>query len=481
MNWRGIQRLIGLLLGFYSLSFIPSLGLSIFYADGEAVHFAIASFITGMLGVVLWLPVRRDQSELRVRDGYFVVALFWAVLGVVGAIPFIIGLHLDFTDAIFEAISGFTTTGATVIQGLDALPPSILYHRQQIQWLGGMGVIVLAVAILPLLGVGGMQLYRAETSGVTKDEKLSPRIMHTAQILWGIYFSLTVACALAYLAAGMDLFDAVGHAFATVSTAGFSTHDASIGHFDSLAVEAICITFMILGGINFAIHFAVWQRRDPRRYLKDPEARAFLLILAASGLFVGLSLFVAGAYLGLGESLRRALFQVVSVMTTTGFGTADFSEWPRHVPFFLAMLAYVGGCAGSTAGGIKVVRVILLAKMGSRQMFALAHPRATVLIRLGPRPVPEEVVYSVWGYYTLYLMVAVILTGGMMAAGLDLESAFGATTASLNLLGPGLGEVASSFATVNAPVKWLAIFAMLIGRLEVFTLLILFTYAFWRQ
>jgi trk system potassium uptake protein TrkH len=480
MNWRGVIRLIGLLLTLYSLSFILPWLLALVYQDGEAQHFLSAWLISTAIGLAIWWPVRAERRALRVRDGFLVVALFWAVLGVVGAIPFIVGLHLSVTDAIFESVSGFTTTGATVIVGIDELPPSILYHRQQIQWLGGMGVVVLAVAILPLLGVGGMQLYRAEASGIAKDEKLTPRITKTAQALWSIYFALTLACTLAYLAAGMSLFDAVGHAFTTVATAGFSTHDASIGHFDSLAIELICIVFMTLGGINFAIHFVVWRQRNPLLYLRDPEARTYLAILLGASLFIALSLVWAGAYAGFGEALRYGLFEVVSVMTTTGFGTADFSAWPRHIPLVLAMLAFVGGCAGSTAGGLKVVRVMLLAKMGVRQMLVLSHPRATALLKLGRRAVPEDVAYSVWGYYVLYLSTALVLTVAMMAAGLDLESAFGAVTATLNLLGPGLGEVAITFADVGPAVKWLAIFGMLVGRLEVFTLLILFTFAFWR-
>ncbi|AGA90062.1 potassium uptake protein, TrkH family [Thioflavicoccus mobilis 8321] len=481
MNWRGVIRLIGILLTLYALSFIPPLLLALAYQDGEAPHFLAAWIISTAIGLAIWLPVRAERSALGYRDGFLVVALFWAVLGVVGSIPFIVGLHLGVTDAIFESVSGFTTTGATVIAGIDDLPPSILYHRQQIQWLGGMGVVILAVAILPLLGVGGMQLYRAEASGITKDEKLTPRITKTAQVLWSIYFALTLACTLAYWAAGMNLFDAVGHAFSTVSTAGFSTHDASIGYFDSLEIELICVVFMTLGGVNFAIHFVVWHRRNPLLYLRDPEVRTYLLILLGAILFIAISLLWFGTYTGVGEALRRSLFEVVSVITTTGFSTADFATWPRHIPLVLVMLAYVGGCAGSTAGGLKVVRVMLLAKMGVRQMFVLSHPRAMAPLKLGRRGVPEDAAYSIWGYYVLYLSTALVLTVAMMAAGLDLESAFGAVSATLNLLGPGLGDVATTFAAMSPLVKWLAIFGMLVGRLEVFTLLILFTFAFWRQ
>jgi trk system potassium uptake protein TrkH len=416
-----------------------------------------------------------------VRDGFLVVSLFWAVLGVFGGIPFFLGVHLNLTDSVFEAVSGFTTTGATVIVGLDQLPPSILYHRQQIQWLGGMGVIVLAVAILPLLGVGGMQLFRAEASGISKEEKLTPRITRTARALWVIYFSLTFTCALAYWLAGMNLFDAIGHAYSTVATGGFSTHDASMGFFNSIPIELISTLFMLLGGVNFALHYLAWSSSSSRTYLGDTEFRVYLILYATFTLGVAVTLAWEGTYASAGESLRTASFQVASVITSTGFGTATFSDWPLHLPLSLCILAFIGGCAGSTAGGLKVVRVVLLAKMGARQMFSLAHSRAVAPIKLGTRRVPEAVVYSIWGYYSLYILTSLLLCVAMMAAGLDLESAFGAVTASINLLGPGLGEVATTFVSVSPVVKWLAVFAMLVGRLEVFTLLILFTPAFWRN
>jgi trk system potassium uptake protein TrkH len=347
------------------------------------------------------------------------------------------------------------------------------------QWLGGMGVVVLAVAVLPLLKVGGMQLYRAEASGVSKQEKLTPRIADTARALWVMYLVLTVACALAYWAAGMTLFDAIGHAFSTVATGGFSTHDASMAYFDSIVIEGIAIVFMLAGGVNFALHFFAWRRLSIDPYESDPELRSYLGIFIACSLLVGGSLFASGAVPGW-ESLRQGTFQVASVLTSTGFTTANFSEWPLHIPFTLAIIAFIGGCAGSTAGGIKVLRILLLAKLGVRQLFLLAHPRAIALVKLGQTKVSDDVMFSVWGFFILYLFITFLLVMAMMAAGLDLESAFGAVMATINLTGPGLGEVASNFASVGAAVKWLSIFAMLVGRLEVFTLLILFLPAYWR-
>lgn len=481
IHWRSIIRLFGLLLMFYSLNFVPSLLVSLYYQDQQWQVFSYSILAVVGIGMLLWVLNRNQRDEMSVRDGFLVVTLFWFILGLVGALPFIFGLHLDITDAVFESISGFTTTGATVITGLDALPRSILYHRQQIQWLGGMGIIVLAVAILPLLGVGGMQLYRAETSGVAKNEKLTPRIAETARSLWMIYVFLTLVCAVCYWLAGMTLFDAIGHAYTTVATGGFSTHDASLGHYDSPLIESIAIFFMLAGGVNFAVHFLALRQKLLRPYITDTEVRSYGLIFIIMTLIVSISLFATASYSNLFTSLRYAAFQVASILTSTGFGTATFGDWPLHIPLVLVIASFIGGCAGSTAGGIKVMRILLLAKLGMRQLFQLVHPRAIIAIKLGHKPVSEEVMFSVWGFYVLYIVTSLLLTVAMMAAGLDLESAFGAVVATINLLGPGLGEVASTFASVNDTVKWLGVFGMLVGRLEVFTLLILFLPAYWRN
>ncbi|HEC59106.1 hypothetical protein LCGC14_0670510 [marine sediment metagenome] len=480
MHWRAILRLFGILLLFYSLNFLPSIAVSFYYADGELGVFVSSMLSVIALGFLLWGSNRHHRQELSVRDGFLVVTLFWIILGMVGALPFMFGLHLDFTDAVFESISGFTTTGATVITGLDQLPQSILYHRQQIQWLGGMGVIVLAVAIMPLLGVGGMQLYRAESSGVAKDEKLTPRIAETARSLWMIYVLLTVACGIAYYFAGMSLFDAIGHAFTTVATGGFSTHDASLAYFNSPLIETIAIVFMLAGGVNFAVHFLAFRRKVLNPYATDPEVRTYGIIFILASLFIALSLYMTSTYEGVMTSLRYGAFQVASILTSTGFGTATFADWPLHIPLILVILSFTGSCAGSTSGGIKVMRVMLLAKLGMRQLFLLAHPRAVVVVKQGERPISESVLYSVLGFYVLYIVITLALTVAMMAAGLNFESAFGAVVATINLLGPGLGEVAANFATVDDVVKWLGVFGMLAGRLEIFTLLILFMPSYWR-
>ncbi len=482
MHWRAIIRLFGILLVLYSLNFLPSIGVAYYYGDGQEGIFYISFLLTLTAGALLWLPNWHAHQELSVRDGFLVVTLFWALLGVVGALPFMIGLHWSLTDAVFESISGFTTTGATVIaSGIDQLPPSIQYHRQQLNFLGGMGIVVLAVAVLPMLGVGGMQLYRAETSGVTKNEKLTPRIAETARSLWLVYFALTAACALAFWAAGMSLFDAIGHSYAAVGTGGFSTHDASFGYWNSPLIDGIGIFFMLAGGANFAVHFLVWQRRSLWPLLRDSEVRAFGLIFLVSSLFVAATLALTGTYDNGWQALRHGAFQVASILTSTGFTTAVFADWPLYLPLVLVTLSFIGGCAGSTAGGIKVVRIQLLGKLGLRQLFLLAHPQAISHIKLGRRTVSDQIMFSVWGFYVLYISSTLLLTIAMMGAGLDFVSAFGAVQATINLCGPGLGKVAVTYAEVNDTVKWLGSFAMLLGRLEIFTLLILFLPAYWRH
>lgn len=481
MHWTPISRLFGMLLMLYSASFAPSIGVALFYQDDQWSIFAISLAATLLAGLAMWFPVRQSSSEISVREGYFVVSFFWILLGAVGSLPFLLSLHLDFTDAMFESLSGFTSTGSTVIVGLDELPRSLLYHRQQIQWLGGMGIIVLAVAVLPLLGIGGMQLYQAEASGVAKHEKITPRIAETARSLWLIYVCLTIFCALAYWLAGMQPFDAIGHAMTTISTGGFSTHDASLGYYDSPLIEMIAIVFMIAGGTNFALHFMALRNRTGRVYSRDGEFRTYIYILLATTLIITMTLFVVGTHESLLHSLRVSAFQVVSLMTSTGFGTETFSTWPLFVPLLIIMVAHIGGCAGSTSGGIKVLRIILLTRLGLRQLFQMAHPQSISVIKLNNRLVPDDQLFSVWGFYTLYILTSLVLTLAMMAAGLDLVSAFGAVSATITLMGPGLGEVATDFSTVNTVVKWLGIFAMLVGRLEVFTLLILFLPAYWKN
>jgi trk system potassium uptake protein TrkH len=376
-------------------------------------------------------------------------------------------------------MSGLTTTGATVITGLDFLPKSILFYRQQLQWLGGMGIIVLAVAILPMLGVGGMQLYRAETPGPIKDNKLTPRITETAKALWYVYLTFTAICATCYFMAGMSGFDAITHSFSTIAIGGFSTHDASMGYFNSNAIELISIFFMFAAGINFSLHFFAWQNKSFSHYILDQEFKAYLKII------IGLSLFViASLYYFQHQNQNNfitGLFHTVSIATTTGFTTSDFSGWPGALPMILILASFVGGSAGSTAGGIKVIRSLLIYKQGIREIKRLIHPNAEIPVKIGKEAISHRVVDAVWGFFSVYLIVFAFMLIAMMMVGLDYISSFSAVAATLNNLGPGLGEISSGFSNVPESAKWIAVVGMLLGRLEIFTLLVLITPAFWRH
>lgn len=480
MRYWFIQRLLGLYLLGYSITLVPPVLISLLYRDGEIAHFAQSLALCFVLGSVLWWPVRHQRREMRIRDGFIVVATFWLILSLLSAIPFLFSPHLDFADALFESVSGFTTTGATVIVGLDELPKSLLYYRQQLQWLGGMGVVVLAVAITPMLGVGGMQLYRAETPGPIKEEKLTPRITQTARALWAIYTGLTAACALAYWLAGMSWFDAIGHSFSTLSTGGFSPHDASLGYFHSPAIEAIADLFMLLGAINFAVHFAAFRRGHPLTYFKDDEVRAFLLFILAVILVVGLLLTLSHDYSSPLTALRYAAFHTISVITTTGYTTTNFSVWPAFAPVLLIFISFIGGCGGSTAGGMKVLRWLLIYKQGAREVVTLIHPRAQFSIKVNGRALPERVVNSVWGFFAAYIITFAVLMLLLMATGVDQVTAFSAIATCMNNLGPGLGAVSSNFVALNEWGVLIASVAMLLGRLEIFAFLVLMSPRFWR-
>lgn len=483
MNFLAVQRVLGLLLMVFSLAMLPSLGVSWIFEDGEYDTFLKAFLVVLAIGIIVWLPVRRCHRDLRRRDGALIVALFWSVLGAAGAIPLLLtdSMTLSMTDAVFVSVAALTTTGSDLMVGLDVLPESILFYRQWLQWLGGMGIIVLAVAILPLLGVGGMQLYRAETPGPTKDTKLTPRITETAKTLWVIYVLFTVTCAISYRVAGMGWFDAVGHAFSTVSLGGLSTHDLGIAYFESVAVEIVAIIFMFLGGVNFALHFKAFHRGTLRHYWRDTEFRTYVLLLFWLVAFVCVYLIIANYHDDTGASLRNGIFHVVSIMTTTGFVAGTFSDWPGMLPVLLILSSFIGACAYSTGGGMKVIRWVLLTKQGVREVRRLVHPRAQFAAKMGSRVVPEKVVSAVWGFFSVYVVVFAFLMIVTMALGLDHVTAFSAVAACLNNLGPGLGDVATNYASIPATTKWVLMLAMLLGRLEIFTLLILFTPAFWKK
>jgi len=475
-------RILGLLLMLFSLTMLPPIGISVIFDDGQIPLFGAAAGLIFGAGFISWLPARRQKRDLRIRDGFVITVLFWLVLGSAGSVPLALSeqLNLSMTDALFESVSGLTTTGATVIVGLDHLPKSVLFYRQQLQWLGGMGIVVLAVAILPMLGIGGMQLYRAETPGPVKDAKLSPRIAETAKALWLIYLSLTAACALAYWISGMAIFDAICHAFSTIAIGGFSPYDASIGHFNSVSIETVAIVFMVISGMNFSLHFIAWHNNSLKHYLHDPEWKTYLLFLFGLSLLISLALVENGTY-PVNEAFRKGIFEVVSIATTTGFTTADYASWPTFIPFLLLMSAFIGACAGSTGGGIKIIRMLLLYKQGSREIKRLIHPNAVIPIKLGRKPVGSRVIDAVWGFLAAYVLIFAVLMLICMALGEDPITAYSAVGACLNNLGPGLGDATLNYSTLSDGTKYVLSFAMLLGRLELFTLLVVLSPSFWER
>lgn len=482
MNFSVIARVLGLLMMIFSFTLVPPMIVSVIYQDGTLNAFLYALIITFGIGFIVWLPVRNHRQELKTRDGFIITVLFWLVLAFSGSVPLYLAEQpaLSYTDAFFESLSGWTTTGATVITGLDNLPESILWYRQQLQWLGGMGIIVLAVAVLPMLGIGGMQLFRAEFPGPVKDSKLTPRITETAKALWYIYLSITIACATAYWFAGMSLFDAIGHSFSTVAIGGFSTHDASIGYFDNPAIEAIAMIFMLIAVLNFGLHFYAWKNKSLVHYFIDSEFKFLFMTLLGGAILTVSALWFTETYT-FTESVRNGLFQLVSIATTTGFSTESFSTWPVFLPVLLFMMAFIGGCAGSTGGGMKVIRVLLIYKQGIREISRLIHPNAIIPIKINRRPVDDRVLESVWGFFSVYILTYMVMMVALLATGLDHVTAFSAVGACLNNLGPGLGEVAAHYGNISDVAKWILSITMLLGRLEIFTFLVLISPVFWRN
>ena len=410
MHFRAITRIVGLLVILFSGTMIVPGLVALIYRDGAGRAFTQTFFVALAIGSMLWWPNRKQKGELKSREGFLIVVLFWTVLGSVGALPFIFAEqpNLTVTDAFFESFSGLTTTGATTLVGLDSLPHAILFYRQMLQWFGGMGIIVLAVAILPILGVGGMQLYRAEMPGPLKDNKMRPRIAETAKTLWLIYVLLTVACALALWFAGMPAFDAIGHSFATIAIGGFSTHDASVGYFNSPMINSIIAIFLLISGCNYGLHFSLLSGRSLRVYWRDPEFRMFIGVQLTLVIVCTLVLWLHNVYGSVLTTLNQAFFQVVSMATTAGFTTDSIARWPLFLPVLLLCSAFIGGCAGSTGGGLKVIRILLLFKQGNRELKRLVHPNAVYSIKLGNRALPERILEAVWGFFSAYALVFII-------------------------------------------------------------------------
>jgi trk system potassium uptake protein TrkH len=479
-----VAHLLGLMMAFFGLIYVLPIVWSLAVGDGAVMDFVIAGGVNVVAGLAIALLTRRFRRELKPRDGFILVTLSWVLMSASATIPLMIALpDLSFTDAYFEAMSGLTTTGSTVLNHLDGLPQSINLWRHILHWLGGIGIIVLVVAVLPLLGVGGMQLYKAETPGPVKDEKLTPRITETAKALWFTYLAITVIGVVGLRVAGMSWFDAICHGMSAIALGGFSTHDVSVGYFESFAVEAVLIVIMVVAAINFARHFLAFRNLSLQPYKTDSEAKAVLILLGSSVVLVSVLLWVDGTYPSTMEGFRHSVFNTVSIATTTGFVTEDYEKWPAFLPVWLIFLSCITCSTGSTGGGIKMFRTLLLVRQARRELKLLVHPSAIIPIRIGGQSIPDRVAYSVLAFIFLYFGTILVLTFALLATGLDLVSSFAAAVGSVNNLGPGLGAVGPSttFESLTDAQTWICTFAMLIGRLEIFSVLVLFTATFWRK
>lgn len=477
MAVKSIINLFSILVAFFSLSLLVPLVVSYIFDDGSSNIFITTFLLIFMPSIIAWQLTKKSKEEMGVKEGFVIITLFWIVLSLVGSMPFYL-YGMSFVDSFFESMSGITTTGATVISGLNNMPESVLFYRQLLQWMGGMGLIVLAIAVMPLLGIGGGQLYKTEIPGALSDQKLTPRIKETAQALWLIYLGLTVVCALLYFAFGMSAFDAISHSLSTVSIGGFSTHDESIGYFNSISIEVICMVFMLLSALSYALHYFAVYKKKPLKYFHDSELRFFVSILS---IVISLSLLLSIIVGFDGGSFREILFQSVSIVTTTGFVSTDYSSWPTSITFLLLIGAFIGACSGSVGGGIKSWRVLIMINHAKINIMRLVHPNAVVSLKIGSKAVDDKVAESVWGFFSIYVICFMLLLLSLLATGMDFESSFSAIGACLNNLGPGLGQVAETYGSVSNFGKSILALAMILGRLEIFTLLVLFTTVFWQK
>ena len=480
----GIAHVLGVLLAIFGLAYLLPIGCSVIMGDGLWFDFFIAGAVSSGFGLLIALATLRFRRELKPRDGFLLVTLVWVLMSASATVPLLLALrNLSFTDAFFETMSGLTTTGSTVLTGLDHLPPSLNFWRHSLHWFGGLGIIVMALAVLPLLGVGGMQLYKAEAPGPIKDEKLAPRITETAKSLWIVYAILTAVAIFSLRLCGMSWFDAICHAFSVVALGGFSTHDASIAYFNSPAIELVLIVLMFVSSLNFARHFVALRRLSLQPYKSDPESKASLVLLAVSVLVIAGLLTWQGVYPGFLTSLRHSAFNVVSMATTTGFVTQDYSTWPVFAPIWMLFLSCIVCSTGSTGGGIKMFRTLLLARQAGRELKLLVHPSAMASVRIGGRVIPDRVADAVLGFIFLYFMTVALLTFTLLMSGLDFDSSFSAIVAAINNTAHGLGTVGPvrNYHSLTQFQTWVCTIAMLLGRLEIFSVIVLFTPTFWRK
>lgn len=476
-----VLGVVGLFLMLFSMSMLVPILVAYIYKDGGVQAFLMGAGLTFGSGFVLWMLFRSQCYDLRTRDGFLVVALFWVILSFFGSLPiFLLHVNVSMTNAMFMAVSGLTTTGGTVFTHIERFPHALLFYRQELHFLGGMGIIILAVAILPMLGLGGMQLYRAELTGPVKTTKLTPRIAQTAKALWGIYVGLVLCCAFSYWMAGMIPFDAICEAFSTVSTGGFSNHDNSFAYYHSSAINCLAIFFMLMGGISFALHFQFLKQKELSCYFKDTELGAFILGLAVLS-FVCIIVLLTYHFDMSEHVVLDSFFTLVSISTTTGLTVSDFSLWPLFLPTLLMFVAMVGACAGSTSGGVKVMRILLLKEQGLRELRRLVHPKAVVSLKLGSQVLSESIVHAVWGFFSVFIGVFILLLLVLLGGGLDFQTAFGALSACLSNTGASIGAVAHTYAKLSDFSKWVLILAMWMGRLEIFTVLVLLMPRYWLQ
>lgn len=476
-------RILGLLLMPFSATMLPSLILGLCYQENTIYAFSLSTLITFFTGFLLWLPSRKYPRELQPREAFLIVTLIWLVLSIISALPFLFlrGLiQLSFIEIFFETISGLTTTGATVLSNLESLPLSLLYYRQQLQFIGGGGMILLGIAILPMLSIGGMQLIRAEMPGPFKEDKLTPRITQTAKTLWFIYVGLVITCCLCYKLGGMPWFDAISYSFSTISTGGFGTHDNSFSYFQSPLLESISVFFMMLGAINFSLHFLAIQRRNLNPYWQDPELRTFIMLWSLIVLLTVGALFYFHTFKQVNTTLIKGIFQVTTFFTTTGFFSTSFYEWPTFIPLTLTFAALIGGCAGSTAGGVKIIRLLIMKKLESREIKRLIHPNGHYLIKIGPNSLTPRTLDAIFGFFCIFINTFIVIFLVLVGLGLHPLTAFSALSASISNTGLLLGNAPENFAIFNDTVKGILSIAMLAGRLELFTLLILLSPSYWR-
>jgi len=481
INFKMIIRTLGALLLIEGAFMLLCLPMSIFYCHENCLALLYSGLITGAVGGIVFFFTRKNLKKyIGKREGYIIVSMTWIVISLFGTLPFILsGAIPSFTDAFFETMSGFTTTGASILTDIESLPRGILFWRSMTHWIGGMGIIVLSVAILPALGIGGMQLYAAEMPGPTKD-KLHPRITQTAKRLWGIYVLFTIVETILLMVGGMDLFDSLCHTFGTVATGGFSTQNTSVAAYSPF-IQYVIIIFMILAGTNFTLHYLALHGRI-RKVWKNEEFRYFIGLIVITGLAITIGLALSSEQ-AFGTAFRKSLFQVVSIITTTGYITDDYLLWPVALWFILFMLMFVGGMAGSTGGGVKVVRHLLLFKNSSLELKRLVHPQAIIPVRLSGKIVSQDIIYKIMAFFLIYFFIFSFGSLVMTLLGLDYRSAIGASIATLGNIGPGLGMVGpvGNYAAIPIFGKWFLSFLMLLGRLELFTVLILLSPAFWRK